>query len=315
MANLEDISGSDIEKKPVLKETTEVVNDEYVSPDWESLRQNKGVAKKKLVRCQGSGNCTLPAIVRPEFKETGPKNLCQIHWDRVKNNVESYEPAPMYLTRNLDDAADIRGEDAVAAKQGKSRINKDIFNVTGAYVHMQGPGRPIKTESEKADLPVVLQDFINRNYPELGQVTSAKPVDQVTPVIDKAATGGGHYPVDHVQKLDAAYKALSHSIFEGGGEVNKDAYHKKAHELGITDENERNQYFIHAMTRRAKALGPARAVPGPNIVEQLSSEVSDNPTTISPNSYDEYSDLMAPDAPSARDVGLKKGQLPSTDTD
>ena len=308
MANVEDTSNAIVEKKPVLKEATEVVNGQYISPNWESLRQNKGVAKKKLVRCQGAGNCTLPAIVRPNFIDKGPKNLCQTHWDKVKGDVESYEPGPMYITRDLDLAADIRGEDAVATKQGKSRINQSIYDITGTYVHMQGPGRPVKTETERANIPETLNELTGQTA-----IEAPKVIDHVTPVINRALTGGGHYPVDHPQKLELASKALAHAIWEGGGEPDKDTFHRKAAELGMTDEAERNRYFMHALAKNIKERGVARAVPGKDPITELTKEVQSNPTTITPNAFDDYSDLMGSDAPSARDVGLKKGQAPSTD--
>lgn len=308
MAGREDIdpTGSTTEQKPVLKENTEVVNGQYISPDWESLRMNKGVAKQKLVKCDGSGNCTLPAIVRPDFKDKGPKNLCQRHWDKVKHNVDSYEPGPMYLTRDLDLAADIRGEDAVATKQGKSRAAASIFDVTGAYIHLQGPGRPIKTESEKAEEE--MRKELGGSIDLSPRPAALPPVDHVTPVIEKASVGGGHYPVDHFDKIDLAQKALAHAIWSGGGVVDKDVYHSKAAELGITDENERNKYFIHAMNKNIKDRGVARAIPGVNMTDVLSREVESNPTTISPNVHDDYADLMGSDIPSARDVGLSKGE-------
>lgn len=200
MAAFEDVdpTGSTSEKKPILKTTSRIEGGQYVGQDLERFDNNKSIANDRPVRCKGTTNCTLPAIVRPTFHNGGEKNLCQRHWDKVKNDTSSYMPGPFWIKKGPENANAIRVEDAKETVRGRNRDNSKIFEVTGIHVLDQGPGRPIKPENSEDD--------------------SAEVVDHVTPVIDRAVTGGGHIKADHESKLYAAHQALLSSIDAGGGE-------------------------------------------------------------------------------------------------
>jgi hypothetical protein len=287
MAGFEDVdpTASTVEKKPILKTTSRIEGGQYVGQDLERYDNSKTVANDRPVRCNGTTNCTLPAIVRPNFPGSGEKNLCQRHWDKVKDNTDSYMPGPFWIKKGTDNSNAIRVEDAKETARGRIRDNSKIFDVTGIHVLDQGPGRPIKPEDTEED--------------------SATIVDHVTPVIDRAATGGGHIKQDHEAKLYSAHQALLSSIDAGGGEPHGPTYHKFLSKT-MPDQVERNEYFIHAMNHHKKIMGRS-VVPKKHATEAASAEFNQN-YSYNPegNSFDEITDLMSNDfAPTRAESGLR----------
>lgn len=273
----EDIESSSIEKKPVLKDSSKVVNGQYIQPTLERYDTNKNIAKAKPVKCKGAGNCKTPAVIRPDFYEGGPKDLCINHWDKVKSTIGVYKPGPMWIENDPELHKEIRIENAKEKQRARGRDAAAIFDVTGKEVKVQGPGRPTKVEGE----------------------------DPVTTVIDRAASGGGHIGKDHEQKLYAAHQALLSSMDAGGGVPDPVEYHRLAKQ-SLPDVNERNEYFIHAMNHHKKIMGRQSVVPvaDPRIAagEDFNRNYED---PADAQKYDETVDLMGDSAPSRRDVGLR----------
>ena len=278
MASFEDLEVSgDIEKKPVLKDTSRVVNGEYIPPSLERYSENKAIAKPEPVKCKGSGKCRMPAVIRPVFHGQGAKDLCSLHWDKVKNNIDSYESSPMWIHNDSELHKDIRVENARENQRAKARDAATIYQTTGIEKIVQGPGRPIKPETE----------------------------DHVTPVIDKVASGGGHIRPDHENKLYAAHQALLAAIDQGNGTPDATTYHRFA-EVHFPDPAERSEYFIHAMNHHKKLMGRS-VTPAADPVKAASADFNMNGSTAADNlTFDSMNDLLKDSgAPSRRDSGLR----------
>lgn len=290
MAGFEDTQDSKIEQAPTLYDTSNIVNGQYVPPVGDRLKTHAAVANGEPVMCNHTSKKHLPAIIRVNFHDKGPKNLCQYHWDKVKTDVSSYEPGPLWLPKDPELANAVKGEDVVERQQSRARDAAAKFAVTGDYDPVRGPGNPRERSA------------------------GAEFEDHVTPVIDRAATGGGHIGADHDQKLQVAHKALLTSIKAGNGEVDADTYHAEAAKGGLTDLSERNKFFTHAIAHERKLKGGRGAVPGKSASDIASEDFNRNQTTEEDvnNRFDNVSDLMSNDfAPVSRDA--KAGRTSSSD--
>lgn len=282
MAGFEDMpqDGSSIEKAPTLYDTSNIVNGQYIPPVGDRLRTHKAIANNKPVMCNHTTRTHLPAIIRVNFHDKGPKNLCQYHWDKIKHDTSSYEPGPMWLPKNDELANAVKGEDAVERQQGRARDAAKIFETTGEYIPVRGPGNPTERKSGN-DIE-----------------------DHVTPVIERAATGGGHVGENHEQKLYTAHQALLASIDAGGGDPDPSTYHKFAEQGGLKDATERNKYFIHAMNHHKKLMGRT-VTPKADPVEVAAQDFNMNYMEEEDlnNPFDTISDLMSNDyAPVSREA-------------
>jgi hypothetical protein len=289
MAGFEDTQDSKIEKAPTLYDSSAIVNGQYVPPVGDRLKTHASVANGEPVMCNHTSRTHLPAIIRVDFHDKGPKNLCQYHWDKVKSDVSSYKPGPLWLPKDPELANAVKGEDVVARQQSRAREAAAKFVVTGEYDPVRGPGNPTERSAG----------------PEFE--------DHVTPVIDRAATAGGHVTADHDQKLQVAHGALLASIKAGNGDVDSDTYHSLAASGGITDLGERNKYFGHAIAHERTLRGRG-AVPGKSEIDTVAEDFNRNQTTEEDvnNKFDNISDLMSNDfAPVSREA--RAGRTSSSD--
>lgn len=278
MASYEDINpeSTSIERGAPKHDTSHIVNGMYVPPVNQWPRTNKNVLKSEHVKCNATSKPHSKAVIRVETHANGPVNMCQYHWDKIKNNVSAYKPGPMWIRRDKDLAKDINVETAINNLESRSRDSEAIFNVTGQHVPVRGPGNPTPPRSEE---------------------------DQVTPVIDRAATAGGHTGPDHENKLYVAHQALLNAMEVGKGNPDPEVYHIHAHSGGITDKGERDKYFIHAMNYHKKLMGKKNLVPKPDMTEALGADY--NQEQYDPfSSFDEAKNLLESSSiPSAVQAG------------
>jgi hypothetical protein len=290
----------------------------FVVPDFKSYNDYSDVGKStEPVMCKG-GRCNhkLPAIVSVKFHaENNPKNLCQLHWDKEKKNIDAYDHHSITWIKKGDEAirGQIRARDARNIQIGKARDAAVVFGVTGVEPEtpIRGRGRPPKPQSSLTDKELLQSPTRDASLDAAANAILSN--SSLSKTLDTVATAGGRTPSDdHEDKLARAHQALLHSMEIGEGSIDKNAYHYKAGKLGL-DENDRNKYLPLAINHHKTLTKKSIGLPDPT--REAALDVLRNPTSGYP--VDNYTDIqenyMQSDIPSGWDVGLSQGSGSSID--
>jgi hypothetical protein len=174
------VEGGAVEKRGGTKEVSSVDTGAFVGPTGESFSQTNTVKNNRPVKC---ASCGQQAIVRPDFLDRGPTNLCQRHWDQKKHDVDSYKPGPYWLEGGVDEANKIRSEDYIRRLKGRNAASAVHFDATQEHVPVATPGRPYKSEEQRFDEQEAragrgyVEDVVSGKGREGGR-TKLRPIDQ-----------------------------------------------------------------------------------------------------------------------------------------
>ena len=256
------VSNSSVVKGPSKAQSTEVIGNEVVSPNF-NYTKNKRIAQPTPIKCGGANKCKLPAVVGIDSDTADRKHLCQIHYEKAKATNPTVAGSFFPVYNDPEENALLRAEAAQDKQEGRVRDSNTIYQATGQYIPVRGPGRPVgpekvdMREERPSTIPLGENTTQGENTSLLqggqGQHRSLQQqADALLRALDTSSVNGGRNVTDdHEQSLSLAHTALLHAINVGNGSPDIEAYHSKAHSLGMTNPRDRDKYFAHAMALQA----------------------------------------------------------------
>ena len=181
--------------KEKVHETTSLIAGEVRLPEsgFERQRTHKTINHDKPAVCSKS-NCKLRASHRALMYDSGNKDYCSQHWDKIEPNTDTYDPDSVMVLRP-EHGEEVRGENRVARQLSRAQASADIVALGGAYYPVRGPGNP--------------REAVDPDSVE----------DHISPVIDRAVVHGGRN-LPAVTPVNAA--ALLHKLKVGGAPKTQD---------------------------------------------------------------------------------------------
>lgn len=328
MAGREDlnISNAQVTRKRVSTKAqeTSVEGDTVVSPGFDYTKNQK-IAQPKPIKCGGANKCTLPAVVGIDSDLGDRQHLCQLHWEKQKAVNPSVGQNYFPIYNDPQEAARLRAESAAERQEGRVRDADTILKVTGQYSPVRGPGRPVTGEKvdrrEERPTRVALGDARTQGATSsLLQGGSAQHddlealADSLLKSLDHSSVyGGRNVTSDHEDNLSIAHTALLHALTASNGGANTTAlserYHSTAHALGMTNPQDRDKYFAHAMALESRRRKSA-VTPKPDLVNRAVEDVQRNYAGAT-DKFNEVSELMDSDTPTIANSGKKSlGERP-----